>query len=300
MTEFRDLTTLADLERVVELEKRIWEYTNGDDVVPIPVLAVTVHRGAILVGAFDGGTMVGFVYSIPAIYRGSLSHWSHMLGVLPPYRSTGLGRQLKLVQRERAMALGIDLIEWTYDPLLALNAYLNFAKLGVLVEEYEENIYGVSSSPLHGGLPTDRFVAQWWIRTPHVERRIAARADMLPLVSSRAASSHLVNPTRQVGRWVAPGASDLDSDADAIRVQIPPGFLQMLDGAPDLAGEWRAATRRIFTAYFAKRYRVVDFLFDRSAGTGSYLLSREATPAHGQPADAGGDETPSAPPRDCS
>ncbi len=300
MTEFRDLTTIEDFERVVELEMRIWEYTNGDDVVPIPVLAATAHRGAILVGAFDGRAMVGFVYSIPAIYRGTLSHWSHMLGVLPAFRSTGLGGQLKLVQRDRALALGIDLVEWTYDPLLALNAYLNFAKLGVLVEEYEANIYGLSSSPLHGGLPTDRFVAQWWIRTPHVERRIAARAQTLPLVSPRAVSSQLVNPTRQVGRWMAPGAMHLDVDADAVRVQIPPEFLQMLEGAPDLAGEWRASTRQIFTTYFARRYRVVDFLFDRSAGTGSYLLSREATPAHGQPASAGGGGTPSAPPRDCN
>jgi len=300
MTEFRDLTSLADLEQVVELEKRIWEYTNGDDVVPIPVLAATVHRGAILVGAFDGKTMVGFVYSIPAIFRGTLSHWSHMLGVLPAYRSTGLGRQLKLVQRDRALALGIDLIEWTYDPLLALNAYLNFAKLGVIVEEYEENIYGFSSSPLHGELPTDRFVAQWWIRRPHVERRIAPAAKTLPLVSSRAVSAHLVNPTRRVGRWMAPGAMELDVEGDAIRVQIPPGFLQMLEGAPDLAGEWRTTTRRIFTTYFARRYRVVDFLFDRSAGTGSYLLSREATPDHGQPADADAGGTPSVPPRDCN
>ena len=236
MTEFRDLTSLADLEQVVELEKRIWECTNGDDVVPIPVLAVTVHRGAILVWCVrrqgHGGICVFDSSHLPW----NASHWSHMLGVLPAYRSTGLGRQLKLVQRDRALALGIDLIEWTYDPLLALNAYLNFAKLGVIVEEYEENIYGLSSSPLHGGLPTDRFVAQWWIRRPHVERRIAPRAKTLPLVSSRAVSAHLVNPTRQVGRWMAPGAVELDVEADAIRVQIPPGFLQMLEGAPDLAG----------------------------------------------------------------
>ena len=93
---------------------------------------------------------------------------------------------------------------------------------------------------------------------------------------------------------------ELDVEADAIRVQIPPGFLQMLEGAPDLAGEWRITTRRIFTSYFGRRYRVVDFLFDRSAGTGSYLLSREATPDLAQPADADGDGIRSGPPRDCS
>jgi predicted GNAT superfamily acetyltransferase len=173
--EFRDLKTTEDLARVVELEKRIWGYTNGDDVVPLPILAVTAHRGAVLVGAFAGDEMVGFVYSIPAIRAGRLSHWSHMMGVAAPYRGSGLGHQLKVVQRERALALGIDLVEWTYDPLLALNAHLNFAKLGVVVEEYEVNIYGPSSSPLHGDLPTDRFIAQWWIRTPRVEARLAGR-----------------------------------------------------------------------------------------------------------------------------
>jgi len=121
--EFRDLTTTDDFARVVEFEKHIWGYAVGDDVVPLPILAATVRRGAVLVGAFDGPAMVGFVFSIPAIYQGRLSHWSHMLGVAPPYRGSGLGRRLKLVQRERALALGIDLVEWTFDPLLAPNAH---------------------------------------------------------------------------------------------------------------------------------------------------------------------------------
>ena len=143
--EFRDLTTLDDFNLVVEFEKRIWGLPNGDDVVPLPLLAVTAHRGAVLVGAFDGGQMVGFVYSIPAIHEGRLSHWSHMMGVAAPYRGSGLGHRLKVAQRDRALAIGVDLIEWTYDPLLALNAHLNFAKLGVVVDEYEENVYGTSS-----------------------------------------------------------------------------------------------------------------------------------------------------------
>src|SRR6185295_7122592 len=101
-----------------------------------------------------------------------------MAGVVAEYRSAGLGRTLKLLQRDRTLAMGLDLIEWTYDPLQAMNAHLNFAKLGVIVEEYAENIYGTSSSPLHQGNPTDRFVAEWWIRTPHVERRLAASGQI--------------------------------------------------------------------------------------------------------------------------
>jgi predicted GNAT superfamily acetyltransferase len=170
----RNLTTLAEFKEVVALEKSVWGYDAGGDVVPVPVLAVTVKRGAILIGAFDDRErMVGFVYSIPAIRSGGLCHWSHMLGVIDEHRGSGLGRRLKLEQRLRALDLGLDLIEWTYDPLQALNACLNFCRLGVIVEEYEENIYGDSTSPLHRGTPTDRFVAEWWIRSPRVENRIA-------------------------------------------------------------------------------------------------------------------------------
>ena len=136
--------------------------------------------------------MRGFVYSMPAIKDGRATQWSHMLGVAPEMRAAGLGRRLKLAQRQAALDMGLDLIEWTYDPLQAANAHLNFAKLGVVVEEYEENIYGESSSPLHRGTPTDRFVAEWRLREPHVERRIAARGgpiDARSLDCGRAASS---------------------------------------------------------------------------------------------------------------
>src|SRR5438876_218809 len=172
---YRDLTTMDEFAMVVDLEREIWG-PGYVDVVPTPILAVTVKRGAILIGAFDDARrtshversdrIVGFVYSLPGIKAGRPMQWSHMLGVLDEFRRVGVGRQLKLLQRERALAMGIDLIEWTFDPLQAMNAHLNFAKLGVVAEEYEENIYGESASPLHKGNPTDRLVAEWWIREP--------------------------------------------------------------------------------------------------------------------------------------
>jgi predicted GNAT superfamily acetyltransferase len=168
---YRDLTTLEEFAAVVDLEREIWG-PGYDEVVPVPILAVTVMRGGILVGAFVGKRMVGFVYSLPGIKDGKPTQWSHMLGVLDAYRNDGAGQALKLLQRERTLAMGLDLIEWTYDPMQAMNAHLNFVKLGVVVEEYEVNVYGESSSPLHRGNPTDRFVCEWWIRTPHVERRV--------------------------------------------------------------------------------------------------------------------------------
>ncbi len=269
---YRDLTTLDDFAQVVELEREIWG-VDYRDVVPTPILAITVKRGGILIGGFDGDRMVAFVYSLPSIVDGKPAQWSHMLGVLPPYRDGGFGRELKLLQRQRALARGLELIEWTYDPLQALNAHLNFAKLGVVVDEYEENIYGASTSHLHRGNPTDRFVAQWWIRRPHVERRIEAKRDAGP-----PAMTVRAHEATELGR--ANRVDDADACADVnlsltdrrVLVEIPAGFTAMLSEQPDLAMKWRLATREIFTTYFGRGYQAVDFRLDRERRRGAYVL----------------------------
>ena len=316
---FRDLTTLDEFAQVVELERHIWG-PGYDEVVPVPILAVSVHRGGILIGAFEGAGMVGFVYSLPGIKDGKPTQWSHMLGVLDEFRRDGVGRQLKLLQRERALAMGLDLIEWTFDPLQAMNAHLNFAKLGVvaeyrnaglgrtlkmlqreralamgldliewtydplqamnahlnfnklgvMVEEYAVNLYGESSSPLHRGNPTDRFVAEWWIRTPHVERRLNASG---PLTRPHEIGGAPHANRAAAGAWLECTDVDLTLSAPRVTVEIPMGFTEMLSAAPDSARRWRLATRDIFTAYFARGYRVVEFFLDRDARAGAYLLA---------------------------
>ena len=224
--------------------------------------------------------MVAFVYSIAATKDGRPAQWSHMLGVVEEHRSAGLGVRLKLLQRERALAMGLDLIEWTYDPMQAANAHLNFSKLGVVVEEYEENAYGTSTSPLHGGNPTDRFIAEWWIRKPHVERRIAASGPFV-LKSDEIADAPSANRITAAGEWLECTDVDLSLDARRVTVKIPAGFTGMLARQPELALAWRMRTREIFTTYFARGYRAVDFSLDRAARTGAYLLTRypNSTPA---------------------
>ena len=267
----RPLTTLEDCRKVVELEKKVWGYSDAEDVVPAPVLIVSIKRGGVLLGSFDAeGEMTGFVYSIPGWKNGRPTQWSHMLGVVVDARSSGVGRMLKLAQRDATLAMGIDLIEWTYDPLQALNAHLNFVRLGVVVEEYEENIYGESSSPLHRGSPTDRFVAEWHLREPHVERRIAGSATVVRDAS--VASAPVVNPSRQ-GAWLQPVEGELAHESRRILVEIPTGFSDMQAQVPDLALEWRMTTRRIFQTYFARGYRAVDFFLSREARRGQYLLA---------------------------
>ncbi len=258
---------------MVRLEKEVWAYTDAEDVVPAPVLIVSVKRGGILLGAFDApGTMKGFVYSLPAMKQGRPTQWSHMLGVTADARDMGLGVRLKLAQRERALAMGVDLIEWTFDPLQALNAHLNFSKLGVVVEEYEENVYGESSSPLHRGSPTDRFIAEWRLTLPHVQRRVAAIG--LPVVRDAAvATAPLVNPSRAGARWLRPGSADLEADERRLLAEIPTGFAEMQQDDPALALEWRLATRAVFQAYLSRGYRVVDFFLSRRARRGHYLLT---------------------------
>jgi predicted GNAT superfamily acetyltransferase len=264
---YRDLTTLADFAEVVELERRIWG-PGYDDVVPTPILTVSVHRGGILIGAFADDRMIGFVYSLPGIKHGKPTQWSHMLGVVDEFRRSGVGYQLKLLQRERARALGVEIIEWTYDPLQAANAHLNFVKLGVVVEEYLENVYGDSGSPLHQGNPTDRFVAEWHI----------GESRALGAFSIAAGSAVGVNRTDWSDGWLESIDVDLSVDAPRLTVEIPVGFTDMLARAPERAMAWRVCTRAIFTTYLDRSYRVVAFFLDRDARKGTYLLSRDKNP----------------------
>lgn len=272
---YRDLSTLDEFAAVVELERQIWGpgYT---DVVPTPILTVTVQRGGILIGAFAGDRMIGFVWSLPGIKYGKPTQWSHMLGVVDEFRNDGIGYQLKLLQRDRTLGMDLDLIEWTYDPLQAMNAHLNFSKLGVVVEEYEENVYGTSMSPLHQGNPTDRFVAEWKIREPHVERRLAQTgsgvAQPIPVRAHEVSGAVAVNRTQVTGDWLESIDVDLSVEAHRLSVEIPMGFTEMLARNPELALAWRVCTRAIFTTYFDRGYRAVEFFLDRPRRRGRYLL----------------------------
>lgn len=273
MDDIRPLTTIDECRQVVSLERDIWSYTDSEDVIPAPVLIASVKRGGILLGAFgETGRLKGFVYSVPGIRDERIIQWSHMLGVAADARDSGLGARLKLAQRQAAMQAGVDLIEWTFDPLQAINAHFNFAKLGVVAEEYEENVYGASSSRLHAGTPTDRLVAEWHIRRPHVERRVASWGQ--PVVRDRSvAGAILVNPGIAAGSTLRPGPADLTRDERRVLVEIPSAFTELLVTDPALALAWRMHTREIFEAYFGRRYRAVDFFLSREAGRGHYLLA---------------------------
>jgi predicted GNAT superfamily acetyltransferase len=269
----RDLTTIDEFRQVVGLEQAIWGYTDQGDLVTVPVFIFTVHRGATLIGAFapDGG-MVGFAYAVVGMKDGKPMQWSHMAGVLPEFRG-GLGFRLKLAQRERALAERLDLIEWTFDPLQAMNAHFNFAKLGGVADEYAANFYGESTSALHRGTPTDRLVLSWKITEPHVIRRLE-RTRALGARAHEVAEAPIVNTTRMDGDWRETTAINLALDDRRVWIEIPTGFTEMQQHAPNRALKWRLDVRQMFEAYFAKGYRAVDFVLQREQGFGRYLLAR--------------------------
>jgi predicted GNAT superfamily acetyltransferase len=168
------LTRHADFERCVEIQIAVWGYSDGD-LIPKRMFIVAESIGGQVIGAFDdaqptGSTIVGFAMSLPGHRAGRAYLHSHMLAVLPEYRNAGLGRRLKLAQRDDALARGIELMEWTFDPLEIKNAHLNIARLGAIARRYRRDFYGPSTSPLQGGLPTDRLVAEWWLGSPRVRR----------------------------------------------------------------------------------------------------------------------------------
>src|SRR5580698_2520794 len=166
--EIRKLTDREDLKAVVKLQRQIWGFEDVD-LIPLRLFVVASKIGGQVYGAFDGSQLIGFCMSIPGLKPGGKTYLhSHMLGVLAEYRNTGVGRTLKLVQRDDALLRGIDLIEWTFDPLELKNAFFNMERLGAVVRRYVPNQYGTTSSPLHGGLPTDRCIAEWWISSPRV------------------------------------------------------------------------------------------------------------------------------------
>jgi predicted GNAT superfamily acetyltransferase len=162
-----------EFKACVELQKEVWNFSDLD-TVPLRMFVVADKVGGQIIGTFDRDELVGFALSIPGTRNHHQYLHSHMLAVRETYRNAGLGRRMKLAQRDDAIARGFDLIEWTFDPLEIKNAYLNIERLGAIARRYTINQYGMSSSPLQGGLPTDRLIAEWWLRSKRVTSLLEA------------------------------------------------------------------------------------------------------------------------------
>lgn len=261
---------------MVGLQEAVWG--RDGETVPASVFFVSAKRGGILIGAFDSGRPVGFVWSLAGTRDGEPTQWSHMLGVLPEARRAGVAERLKLAQRDRAVAANVGLIEWTFDPLQAANAHFNLRVLGAVGASYGVDVYGALAGPLHRGTPTDRLIVEWRLSEPHVERSIRARdggsaAARLALRAREAVLAPAVLRTVDDGRWVRCAGIEPHGVSGPMSVPVPPRFSEMQSESTELALEWRMAVRDVMVPAFARGYRAVDFTLDRERGGGSYLLA---------------------------
>jgi predicted GNAT superfamily acetyltransferase len=284
--QLRDLRSLDECREVVALQEEVWGVDG--ETVPASVLFVSAKRGGILIGAIarvgDVGAdepedaLAGFVWSLPGRRDATPTHWSHMLGVRPRFRSRRVGERLKLAQRAQALAQDVHLIEWTFDPLQAANAHFNLRALGGIGASYGVDVYGPLSGHLHRGTPTDRLFIEWWISEPHVQRRLANReepeARSLIAVSSEIADAPSAIVTQASGPWLCPVGFTSDLDDRRFLVPVPPKYSEMQQSSPDLAMAWRLAVREVMVPAFARGYRAVDFYLNREAGGGAYLLAK--------------------------
>lgn len=187
---------LEELRACVALQKDAWKFSDAE-LMPARLFVVAEKIGGQVIGAFAGGELIGFAVALPGVRGGHCYLHSQMLAVHEPYRDQGIGRRLKLFQREEALRRGFELMEWTFDPLEIKNAYLNIEKLGAVARRYTVNQYGASSSPLQGGLPTDRLVAEWWLNSKRVLARV--RGESVPSWQPETT----VPVPEQVGTWKA-------------------------------------------------------------------------------------------------
>jgi len=233
----RALREIEEMRAMVELQRRVWGYSELD-AVPDQMFVVARESGGQVLGAYEGETPVGFALAFAGIHGGEAYLHSHMVGVLREYQDRGVGRLLKLAQRDEALARGIALIEWTFDPLQIKNAHFNIARLGAIVRRYIPNVYGRTSSPLHAGLPTDRLVAEWRLNSSHVHR--------------------VLNGQRHV------------PSGQSFRISLPGNIRQICVEDPAKAESIQSVLREQFTAQIAAGRAAMGF--ELSQDQGSYVL----------------------------
>jgi predicted GNAT superfamily acetyltransferase len=267
----RLLESPEDMTEVESLQRAVWPGSETD-VVPAHMLITAVHNGGLVAGAFVEDRLVGFVFGFPGIEftpdGPRPKHCSHMMGIHPDQRNSGIGFALKRAQWQMVRHQGLDHVTWTYDPLLSRNAYLNIAKLGAVCDTYRRSEYGDMRDGLNAGLPSDRFMVDWWINTRRVERRLGKRArrtlrlddfskaELQPLYS--------LHPSESANPWSRPPEHFSPLEGNLTLAEIPSDFSALKDADFSLARDWRFFSRELFETAFAEGYIVTDFIYDQS------------------------------------
>lgn len=267
----RSICGEAELRAVENLQKEVWGIPDLE-VVPLSQLVAAQKSGGVLLGAFDGASLVGFAYGFPSYEDGRAGHHSHMLAVKPEYRNGNLGEKLKRAQREAVLAQGIAEMSWTFDPLQSLNAYFNFNKLRVISDLYIVDFYGAEGASFLHRIGTDRLLVTWHLNS----RRVMERSSgIIPSAADFAIAERLV----KAGENNFPILADFTQTKNAglLAIEIPANINDLQTQDSELAVEWRKATRAAFTEALGRGYTVAEF--DRpnanSRNYGVYLLTRE-------------------------
>lgn len=259
--EVRPVATQAEFQACVELQEEVWGpgYT---DRVPASLLQVAAHVGGVVIGAFKQGELIGMVFGFAGFEGDERVHWSHMLAVRDSARDLGVGRLLKEAQRETLAQRGVTRMSWTFDPLVAKNAYLNLNRLGARVVAYVNDMYGTSTSPLHHGTPTDRLIVT-------VDTCVAAPAH----------TAVDREPQRQPILTMSLRAGDVAVDTavppTSLWIEVPSDVQLVHERAPAAVAAWRLAVRKHFTWALEHGYEVQRLERDFSASRAFYLLSRD-------------------------
>jgi predicted GNAT superfamily acetyltransferase len=259
----RPLRTQEELHACVALQRETWG-EEFSDVVPASILKVSQRVGGVAAGAFDAeNRLLGFVYGLTGIEKGRVVHWSDMLAVRPEARNLGLGRRLKDFQRRAVQALGGEVIYWTYDPLVARNAHLNFNVFGVRIAEYVEDMYGETDSPLHSGIGTDRFIVAWPVADDELRRRL--EETHAAAVNRKLLEAPILNSLNDA-------STSGETIGDSARVEVPTDINDLQHSDRDQAIAWRRSTRAAFGRALASGLTVQGFVIDECAHRGYYLL----------------------------
>src|SRR5271157_1624954 len=273
----RDLKSIEDLSQLKTVEKEVWGMAD-EDALPLTVAIALKAAGNIFVGAFDKDNdkekLVGFAFGFLGREHGQTTIHSHMLAVLDAYRHLDIGSRLKQAQRERAMALGVHEMTWTYDPLQSRNAHFNFSKLGVVSDTYKVDFYGPETSSMLHRNGTDRLWVRWILNSRRVRDRLAgknARVETLDAMK-------LLAPLVRFDPSSKPGRADLAESLarQRVSIEIPGDILEVERTDMGLAREWRDATRWAFREALKAGFVVAEFCrsIRGQQGPGAYLLQR--------------------------
>lgn len=257
----RPFGSTEDYKECIRLQEATWG-AGFSERVGASILRVSQRLGGLAAGAYDeDGELAGFVFGMTGLESGRVVHWSDMLAVREGSRDAGLGRVLKVYQRDVMRARGVDTILWTFDPLEAKNAYFNVVKLGATSHEYVEDMYGETDSPLHRGIGSDRLIARW----------VVGVGTPLGGGDEAVGAARALGP-RPGSDPVLPDEPDLSVDSDRILVAIPSDVQALKDLDPDAAAAWRTASRAALSGHLARGYAITGFA--RGEATSDYVLAR--------------------------